>query len=126
MCRPGVSFEDRPAKRSRSSAAALPGQERESTGPVESTPEGDVMDVQFITSVAVITPDPGVSRRLYVDALGLALTAEGDGYLHSEDIDGCKSFGVWPLTGQWSGRCHRRASSSRSRTLRPSRPQRTS
>ena len=56
------------------------------------------MDVQFITSVAVITPDPGVSRRLYVDALGLALTAEGDGYLHSEDIDGCKSFGVWPLT----------------------------
>lgn len=56
------------------------------------------MDVQFITSVAVITPDSSVSRRLYVDALGLALTAEGDGYLHSEDIDGCKSFGVWPLT----------------------------
>ncbi len=56
------------------------------------------MDVQFITSVAVITPDPSVSRALYVDALGLPLTAEGDGYLHSEDIDGCKSFGVWPLT----------------------------
>ena len=33
------------------------------------------MDVQFITSLAVITPDPSVSRRLYVDALGLALTA---------------------------------------------------
>jgi catechol 2,3-dioxygenase-like lactoylglutathione lyase family enzyme len=62
-------------------------------------PEGDVMDVQFIASVAVITPDPSVSRRLYVDALGLPLTAsEGDGYLHSEDIDGSKSFGVWPLT----------------------------
>jgi catechol 2,3-dioxygenase-like lactoylglutathione lyase family enzyme len=58
--------------------------------------EGDVMDVQFITSVAVITPDPSVSRGLYVDALGLALPAEGDGYLHSEDIDGCKSFGIWP------------------------------
>ena len=56
------------------------------------------MDVQFITSVAVITPDPAVSRRLYVGALGLPLTAEADGYLHSEDIDGCKSFGVWPLT----------------------------
>ena len=26
------------------------------------------------------------------------MTAEGDDYLHSEDIDGCKSFGVWPLT----------------------------
>jgi catechol 2,3-dioxygenase-like lactoylglutathione lyase family enzyme len=56
------------------------------------------MDVQFITSVAVITPDPSVSRGLYVDALGLPLTAEADGYLHSEDIAGCKSFGVWPLT----------------------------
>ena len=59
--------------------------------------KGDLMDVRFITSVAVITPDPSASRRLYVDALGLTLTAEGDGYLHSEDIDGCKSFGVWPL-----------------------------
>jgi catechol 2,3-dioxygenase-like lactoylglutathione lyase family enzyme len=57
------------------------------------------MDVQFITSVAVITADLGVSRGLYVDALGLPLTAsEGDDYLHSEDIDGSKSFGVWPLT----------------------------
>ena len=35
---------------------------------------------------------------MYVDALGLPLTAEADGYLHSEDIDGSKSFGVWPLT----------------------------
>ena len=49
--------------------------------------EGGVMDVQFITSVAVV----------FVDALGLPLTAEGDGYLPSEDIDGCRSFGVWPL-----------------------------
>lgn len=55
------------------------------------------MDVQFITSVAVITPDLTVSRELYVDTLGLPLAAEGDGYLHSEAIDGCKSFGVWPL-----------------------------
>jgi catechol 2,3-dioxygenase-like lactoylglutathione lyase family enzyme len=59
--------------------------------------DGDVVDVQFITSVAVITPDPSVSRRLYVDALGLPLTAEDDGYLHSERIDGSNSFGVWPL-----------------------------
>jgi catechol 2,3-dioxygenase-like lactoylglutathione lyase family enzyme len=57
------------------------------------------MDVQFIASVAVITPDPSVSRRLYIDALGLPLiAAEGDDYLHSEDIDGSKHFGVWPLT----------------------------
>ena len=57
------------------------------------------MDVQFIASIAVITPDPSVSRKLYVDALGLPLTAsEDDDYLHSEDIVGSKHFGVWPLT----------------------------
>jgi catechol 2,3-dioxygenase-like lactoylglutathione lyase family enzyme len=67
-------------------------------GPVGSMPEGDIMDVQFIASVAVITPDPSVSRRLYVDALGLPLTGSQDDYLHSEDLDGSKSFGVWPLT----------------------------
>ena len=55
------------------------------------------MDVQFVTSVAVITPNPAESRRLYLDALGLPLTVEADGYLHSEDIDGSKGSGVWPL-----------------------------
>ncbi len=79
------------------------------------------MDVQFIISVAVITPDPSVSRRLYVDALGLALTAEGDGYLHSEDIDGCKSFGVWPLTSASPTR-PRRISSEKERSPRADRP----
>ena len=72
------------------------------------------MDVQFIASVAVITSDPSVSRRLYVDALGLPLTGSQDDYLHSEDIDGSKSFGVWPLTQaaqacfgtpDWPGSC---------------------
>ena len=56
------------------------------------------MDVQFIASIAVIAPDPSVSRRFYVDTLGLPLMGSEDDYLHSEDIDGSKSFGVWPLT----------------------------
>jgi hypothetical protein len=30
--------------------------------------------------------------------LGLPLIGEGDGYLHSETILGCKSFGIWPLS----------------------------
>ena len=54
------------------------------------------MNVQFITSMAVIAPDPQQSRKLYVDALGLPL--EGDEYIHSEKIGGSKHFGVWPLT----------------------------
>ena len=56
------------------------------------------MDIQFVTSMAVITPDTEQSRKLYVSALGLPLQAgEGDDYLHSEDIEGAKHFGVWPL-----------------------------
>jgi catechol 2,3-dioxygenase-like lactoylglutathione lyase family enzyme len=57
------------------------------------------MNVEFMASCAVITPDPPASRPLFVDALGLPLeTSEGDDYAHSEHIDGVKHFGVWPLS----------------------------
>jgi catechol 2,3-dioxygenase-like lactoylglutathione lyase family enzyme len=56
------------------------------------------MNVQFISSFAVISPDLDASHRLFVDMLGLPLSAsEGDEYLHSEQIEGAKHFGVWPL-----------------------------
>lgn len=54
------------------------------------------MNVEFVASVAVITPDPAVSRELYVQALGLPLA--GEDYIHSEQLPGTKSFGIWPLT----------------------------
>jgi catechol 2,3-dioxygenase-like lactoylglutathione lyase family enzyme len=53
---------------------------------------------EFLATIAVITPDPRASGRLYADALGLPLEgADDEGYRHSEQIEGCKSFGVWPL-----------------------------
>lgn len=56
------------------------------------------MEIEFVSTVAVISPDPPASRELYVDAFGLPLRGAGnDAYLHSEEIGGCKSFGVWPL-----------------------------
>lgn len=58
---------------------------------------GALMQIQFIATMATITADPAASRRLYVDAIGLPLLGEDDGYCHSEEIDGSKSFGVWPL-----------------------------
>jgi catechol 2,3-dioxygenase-like lactoylglutathione lyase family enzyme len=71
------------------------------------------MKIEFIASVAVITPDTAASRLLYVDAIGLPLTAmPGDDYLHSGDIAGSRHFGVWPLrqaaeacfgTPEWPG-----------------------
>jgi catechol 2,3-dioxygenase-like lactoylglutathione lyase family enzyme len=59
------------------------------------------MDVQFITSVTMISPDPARSHELYVEALGLPLQGdpmdEADAYVFSEHIGGTKHFGVWPL-----------------------------
>jgi catechol 2,3-dioxygenase-like lactoylglutathione lyase family enzyme len=51
-----------------------------------------------MATVAMIAPDPARSRKLYVEALGLPLHGEGDGYHHSEQVAGCKSFGIWPLS----------------------------
>jgi catechol 2,3-dioxygenase-like lactoylglutathione lyase family enzyme len=57
------------------------------------------MNVQFISSFAVISPDTDASRRLYTGTLGLPLTtSEGGEYLHSENVEGVKSFGIWPLS----------------------------
>ena len=46
----------------------------------------------------MIAPDPINSRKLYLEALGLPLQGEADGYHHSEQIADCKSFGIWPLS----------------------------
>ena len=54
------------------------------------------MNIEFLSTVAVITPDPPASRKLYLDTIGLPLG--GDEYLHSEQVAGCKSFGIWPLS----------------------------
>ena len=57
------------------------------------------MDVEFIASIAVISPDPRKSRDLFIDALGLPLGAgPGSDYFHSERIEGSKRFGLWPLS----------------------------
>ena len=55
------------------------------------------MDVLFVASVAVVTADPPRSRKLFIDALGLPLEGDGDGYYSSGNIAGSKHFGVWPL-----------------------------
>jgi catechol 2,3-dioxygenase-like lactoylglutathione lyase family enzyme len=55
------------------------------------------VEIEFVASVAVITPDPQASRRLYMDALGLPLKQLDGDYFASEEVGGCKHFGVWPL-----------------------------
>jgi catechol 2,3-dioxygenase-like lactoylglutathione lyase family enzyme len=56
------------------------------------------VNIEFIASVAVIAADPPASRRLYVDALGLPLNSHGGGYVWTDELEGAKHFGVWPLS----------------------------
>ena len=56
------------------------------------------MKIEFLATVAGITPDPPSSSRLYVETLGLPLSGEDSGYLHTDRIPGVKHFGVWPLS----------------------------
>src|ERR1044071_10081513 len=58
------------------------------------------MQVMSMASVAVVTPQPAESRGLCMRALGLPLhpASDGDEYHFTDQVDGCKHFGVWPLT----------------------------
>ena len=56
------------------------------------------MNVLFVASVAVIAADPPQSRKLFIDALGLPLEDEGDGYYSSGNVPGSKHSGGWPLS----------------------------
>jgi len=57
------------------------------------------MKILFIASVSIITRDPTVSSRLFIDTLGLPLRQDkGSDYIFSEKIEGSKHFGLWPLS----------------------------
>lgn len=60
------------------------------------------MDVRFVASFAVITTDAARDRSLFVDALGLplrpAVSPPDSDYVYSEEVNGAKHLGVWPLS----------------------------
>jgi catechol 2,3-dioxygenase-like lactoylglutathione lyase family enzyme len=56
-----------------------------------------IVKIEFITSVAVITSNASASRALYMDALGLPLKQLDGDYFASDEVAGCRHFGVWPL-----------------------------
>jgi catechol 2,3-dioxygenase-like lactoylglutathione lyase family enzyme len=60
------------------------------------------MDIRFVSSFSVVTSDPAADQALFVGALGLPLHppegAAGEDYVFSEEVPGCKHFGVWPLS----------------------------
>jgi predicted enzyme related to lactoylglutathione lyase len=55
------------------------------------------MKVMFVAGFGPIAPDVGAARRFYAETLGIAFKDEDD-YLHTEDLQGAKTFAAWPLT----------------------------
>ncbi|HET7037289.1 MAG TPA: VOC family protein [Thermomicrobiaceae bacterium] len=55
------------------------------------------MKVLFVAGFGPISRDAETTQHFYAEVLGLPLTGE-DGYYHSDQVDGCKHFALWPLS----------------------------
>ncbi len=60
-------------------------------------PIGDIR-VLFIAGFGPIVRDELASRKLYSQTLGIRFKEESGGYLHTEALQGAKSFALWPLS----------------------------
>ncbi|MGA2604048.1 MAG: VOC family protein [Verrucomicrobiia bacterium] len=54
--------------------------------------------VLFISGFGPIVRDQESSRKLYAEDLGLSFKEEEGGYLHTEEVEGAKTFALWPLS----------------------------
>jgi hypothetical protein len=54
--------------------------------------------VLFIAGFGPIVRDPAASRGLYNQHLGIRFKEETGGYLHTEALQGAKTFALWPLS----------------------------
>lgn len=56
------------------------------------------MDVRFVASVSPIVADPSAARGFWGDQLGLSFEGSEGDYVFTQQLDGCKHLGLWPLT----------------------------
>src|SRR5579872_175462 len=76
---------------------------------------GDAMEqmgniqVLFIAGFGPIVPEAGASRKLYSQILGIKFKEENGGYLHTEALQGAKSFALWPLSQAAQSCCNKDA-----------------
>ena len=54
--------------------------------------------ILFVAGFGPIVRDRSTSRTLYANTLGIPFKEEKDGYLHTESLDGAKTFALWPLS----------------------------
>jgi hypothetical protein len=60
--------------------------------------EPTALKVLFIVGFGPVVRDEAPSRSLYLDDLGIRFTEEAGGYLHTESLEGAKTFALWPLS----------------------------
>jgi hypothetical protein len=66
--------------------------------------KGDAMqdltniNVLFIAGFGPIVREAAESRKLYGQTFGIPFKEEKGGYLHTESLEGAKSFALWPLS----------------------------
>ena len=54
--------------------------------------------ILFVAGFGAIVRDVPESHRFYVEALGLSFQKEPGNYLHTEKLDGVRTFALWPLS----------------------------
>jgi hypothetical protein len=57
----------------------------------------DKMRILFVAGFGPIVREPAKSRQLYSEVLRISFKEESGGYLHTENIQGAKTFALWPL-----------------------------
>lgn len=60
-------------------------------------PIGNI-EILFIAGFGPIVADRAQSKALYSEVLGIPFKEESDGYLHTESLQGAKTFALWPLS----------------------------
>jgi len=55
------------------------------------------IEVLFVAGFGPIVADRITSKAFYAEVLGVPFKEEKDGYLHTESLQGVKSFALWPL-----------------------------
>jgi catechol 2,3-dioxygenase-like lactoylglutathione lyase family enzyme len=56
------------------------------------------INVLFIAGFGPIVRDTTQSRKLYSEVLGIPFKEESGEYLHTEALEGAKTFALWPLS----------------------------
>jgi len=59
---------------------------------------GGNVKVLFVAGFGPIVSGGSESRKLYGQVLGIPFKEESDGYLHTEALEGARSFALWPLS----------------------------